>query len=153
MQVWRICRPEHSAFDGEGGKVVSGRWHHRGQPIVYTAGSLALAALEFYVHLSPGVDLRRFLAISANIPSRLRIEVLNASSLPPRWREARHIDHLRDIGMEWLNAGRTAVLAVPSAVVPVERNYLLNPSHKSFGQIRISKPQPFEFDYRMWKSE
>lgn len=151
MRVWRICRSEHAAFDGEGGKLASGRWHHRGLPIVYTAGSLALAAMEFYVHLSPGIELRRFIAISADVPERLKIETVEAAALPAHWRDARYTDRLRDIGMEWLHTGRTAVLAVPSAVVPVEQNYLINPRHKAFGQIRINAPQPFEFDYRMWR--
>ena len=151
MRVWRICKPEYAAFDGEGGKLVSGRWHHRGLPIVYTAGSLALAALEFYVHLSPDIHPRNFIAIPAEIPERVKLEILSPSNLPSHWREPRDADKLREIGMEWLHSGRTAVLAVPSAVVPVEQNYLLNPRHKAFSQIRVNTPQPFEFDYRMWK--
>jgi RES domain-containing protein len=81
----------------------------------------------------------------------LKIETVEAAALPAHWRDARHADRLRDIGMEWLNTGRTAVLAVPSAVVPLEQNYLMNPLHKAFRQIRVNAPQPFEFDYRMWR--
>ena len=153
MRVWRICRVEHAAFDGEGGKTVSGRWHHRGLPVIYTANSLALAALELFVHLPPGMDLRRFVAIPVDIPKRLKVTHLDVSKLPLRWREPRRLESMRDIGMKWLRDGRTAVLAVPSAVIPVEHNYLLNPRHPHFRRIRVGAPQPFEFDSRMWKSE
>ena len=55
------------------------------------------------------------------------------------------------MGTTWAREGKTAVLAVPSAVIPQERNYLLNPLHPSFSRIRIGAAQPFAFDPRMWK--
>ena len=152
MRVWRIARREHAAFDGEGGKITSGRWHHQGIPVVSTGGSLALAALEFFVHLPPGIRLTNFVAVSADIPDRLKIETLDLARLPAKWREHGHVETLRDAGTEWLRARRTAVLAVPSAVIPIETNYLLNPAHKDFKYVRIHSPELFEFDIRMWKS-
>jgi len=55
MRVWRICRKPYvyTALDGIGGMYTSGRWHSKGNPIVYTASSAALAALEVLVHLGP----------------------------------------------------------------------------------------------------
>jgi len=151
VRVWRISRREYAAFDGEGGKITSGRWHHRGFPIIYTGGSLALAALEFFVHLQPEIRLTGFVAGSADIPDRFEIETLDMTTLPRQWRSQDHIEALRDAGTQWLRARTTAVLAVPSAVIPVETNYLLNPTHKDFKRVRINPPEPFEFDYRMWK--
>lgn len=151
MRVWRISRQEHAAFDGEGGRITSGRWHRRGFPVVYTGSSLALAALEFFVHLPPGIRLTGFVAIAADIPERLKIETLDMTKVPAQWRSHESIDALQDAGTEWLRARTTAVLAVPSAVIPIETNYLLNPNHKDFKRIRINSPEPFEFDYRMWK--
>jgi RES domain-containing protein len=151
VRVWRISRREHAAFDGEGGRVTSGRWHHRGVPVVYTGGSLALAALEFFVHLSASISLVEFVAISADIPDRLKIETLSPAELPAQWRKPENGEALRDAGTEWLRARRSAVLAVPSAVIPIETNYLLNPGHKDFTRIHINPPEAFEFDYRMWK--
>lgn len=151
MRVWRISRQEYAAFDGEGGKVTSGRWHHRGLPIIYTGGSLALAALEFFVHLQPEISLTGFVAISADIPDRFNIDTLDMTTLPKQWRGQDHIEALRDAGTEWLRSRTTAVLAVPSAVIPVETNYLLNPAHKDFKRIRINPPEPFDFDHRMLK--
>jgi RES domain-containing protein len=55
------------------------------------------------------------------------------------------------LGASWAYAGRTAILVVPSALVPQERNYLINPAHPDFERMRIGRPQPFTFDQRMWK--
>jgi RES domain-containing protein len=41
------------------------------------------------------------------------------------------------------------VLAVPSAVIPQEMNYLLNPRHVNFKRIRVRNPEPFRFDPRL----
>jgi RES domain-containing protein len=151
MRVWRISRRENAAFDGAGGKITSGRWHHRGLPVIYTGGSLALAALEFLVHLPSGISLTGYVAVCAHIPDRLRIEVVDMAKLPAEWRYHGNIETLRERGTVWLKARTSAVLAVPSAVIPIESNYLLNPAHKDCKQIRINPPEPFEFDYRMWK--
>jgi RES domain-containing protein len=56
---------------------------------------------------------------------------------------------LQDVGTHWATAGKTVCLRVPSAVVPGEHNFLLNPRHGDFGRLRIGKPEPFEFDQRL----
>ena len=150
MRVWRISRREYGAFDGEGGRIASARWHRRGLPIVYTAGNLSLAALEFFVHIPSGMNLKRLVAVAADIPDSVGTEEIALSALPPRWQSDPNPESLRNLGMEWLRAARTAVLSVPSAVILQERNYLLNPAHADFSQIRIQPQEAFEFDYRMW---
>ena len=151
MRVWRISRPEHKTFDGEGGRLASGRWHHRGLPIVYTSGSLSLAAVEFFVQLPPGLTLHQFVATSADIPDSLISEKVTMASLPGTWRQQDYLERTRDQGSEWLKAMTSAVMAVPSAVIPIESNYLINPRHKHFSRITIHSSEPFEFDTRMWK--
>ena len=151
MRVWRISALAHGAFDGAGGRIASARWNRRGMPIIYTAGSLALAALEFFVHLPPDLMLKRLVAVSADIPESLKRDRIEVANLPAEWRSDRHVERLRDLGMEWLKTARTAVLDVPSAVIPQDRNYLLNPAHPHFSRVRVDPPEPFEFDYRMWK--
>jgi RES domain-containing protein len=58
---------------------------------------------------------------------------------------------LQALGDEWLNSGRTSILAVPSAIVPQELNYLINPQHPEFDRLIIQQAQSFNFDNRMWK--
>ncbi|TMA84005.1 MAG: RES domain-containing protein [Deltaproteobacteria bacterium] len=136
MQVWRICSRRHQRFDGEGARLYGGRWNYAGTAVVYACASLALAALELFVHID--VDL---------LPN----ETVKAASLPRNWRRYPALESLKDIGTNWAARGSTAILAVPSAIIPEEQNYLLNPAHRDFKQVRLRRSIPFHFDPRMWK--
>ncbi len=73
------------------------------------------------------------------------------SQLGRDWRDDPAPERLAELGTRWLREGKTAVLAVPSAVIPREGNYLLNPLHSAFRNARIGRPERFAFDPRMWK--
>jgi RES domain-containing protein len=149
VRVWRLCKREHAAFDGEGARLAGGRWNRRGTRLVYTSESLSLAALEILVHCDPALLPPDLVAIPADIPDSLRIERLDDASLPRDWRRSPAPDSLARIGSAWAAAAQTPVLSVPSAVVPRERNYLLNPGHPDFVKIRKGDPQPFSLDPRL----
>jgi len=152
--VWRICSRRHiaQAYDGEGARIFGGRWNHPGTRVVYTAATVSLAALELFVNLDPDVCPDDLVAIPAEIPRAVKVMRVELSDLPGGWRRYPTPVQLQDIGSAWVADRATAVLAVPSAVVPQERNYLINPAHPDFRRIRIGKPEPFRFDIRMWKS-
>ncbi len=118
---------------------------------MYTSSTLALAALEMLVHLDPEDASREYVAASAEIPPTVRIAPLTPSDLPRGWRDYPPSPELADFGMRWVERGETAILAVPSAVIPQELNYLLNPRHPAFKRIRVGKAEPFSFDPRLWK--
>lgn len=92
-----------------------------------------------------------FVAIAADIPDDLQIDAIAQSQLPDNWHDTPAPGALSAIGQEWLKAGRTAVLSVPSAVIPSERNHLLNPEHPNFERIKIARPEAFSFDPRLQK--
>ena len=92
---------------------------------------------------------RDLVAIPADIPASVAISRIGPSRLPAHWRDYPAPESLADLGMRWARAGKTAVLAVPSAIIPRELNYLLNPRHPAFREIRIGKPEPFTLDPRM----
>jgi RES domain-containing protein len=149
MQVWRLCKREHARFDGEGARRAGGRWNQRGTPMVYASESLALAALEILVHCDPAMLPPDLVAIPADIPEAVRIEPLAEDRLPRDWRQLPAPDALAKIGTAWAQSARSPVLSVPSAVVPRERNYLLNPAHPDFARIRPGKPEAFSLDRRL----
>ena len=151
MKVWRLCSRAHAAFDGEGARRAGGRWNQRGTAVVYASATLSLAAQELFVHLDPAEVPKDLVAVSADIPDSVRIKVLGATGLPKNWRQYPAPESLAAIGTAWARSLETAVLEVPSAVIPQERNYLLNPAHADFVRIRSSRPEPFAFDPRMWK--
>jgi RES domain-containing protein len=149
--AYRIVKARHArtAFSGAGARIAGGRWNRPGDAIVYASGSLALAAIETFVHLGDDGLRIRFVYFAAEIPDRLAIE--RCRKPPPNWRAEPPADASMDYGSRWFRDGRTAVLEVPSAIVPSETNYLLNPLHPGFRRIRIGRARPFVFDPRMWK--
>lgn len=149
MRVFRICSKAHAAFDGEGARLYGGRWNRRGTAVVYASDSLALAALELLVHAEADLLPDDLVSVAADVPDSLRVESVAASDLPRDWRRYPAPETLADRGTAWARAGRTAVLAVPSALVPRERNFLLNPAHPDFKKIRTQTPEPFALDTRL----
>ena len=126
MRVWRLCSRRYVAFDGEGARLYGGRWNHPGTAVVYTSGSLALAAIEFFVNLDTDLAPPNLVAIAADIPDDIPTERIVLGDLPKGWRRYPAPEALQDLGTGWLARAATTVLTVPSAVIPDERNYLLN---------------------------
>ena len=151
MQVWRICRKKYAAFNGEGSRIAGGRWNRRGTAVVYTSATLSLAVLEYFVNLPRSAAPPDLVAISADVPADLPLTTLGEGELPRGWRRYPALEELADIGTRWAEERATPVLAVPSAVVPREKNYLLNPGHPLFAKIRVGKPESLSLDPRMWK--
>ena len=152
VRAWRLVRAGlvDSAFDGEGARRFGGRWNPPGVPVVYLAESLALAALEVFVHLDRAAVSIPFKAIPVDLPARVIGEIAR-KELPPDWRALPTPESTQQAGAGWISAMRSAVLKVPSVLVPVEHNFVLNPRHKDFEKVTIGEAIDFSFDPRMWK--
>lgn len=146
-RAWRIVKAKHAAtaFDGEGARRYGGRWNSAGTSVVYTSGSMALAALESLVHLNPPVVFQ-FVAIPIDFDDAL---VQTPTALPVDWTEEPPPPATKRVGDLWVKEARSAVLELPSVIIPGEPNYLLNPAHPDFKRIVIGKPEPFSFDPRL----
>jgi RES domain-containing protein len=147
--VWRIvtARFAEAAFSGEGARLYGGRWNPKGVAMVYTAQSQSLALLEMLVQDQP---LRaHYVMIPAYIPDDLAVVRVGPDELPPNWREPGSREHLQKLGADWIASGRSAVLAVPSVVVPAESNFLLNPSHPDFSRITPGEPVNHPTNFRL----
>lgn len=151
MRVWRIAPRARSAFDGEGSRRVGGRWNEKGIPVVYSSATIALAAWECFVNVDLENAPADLVARPADVPDELSIKIIEISELPRNWRDYPAPEELALIGSRWARSLETPVLAVPSAVVPQETNYLLNPRHPDFSKILIGEPEPFPLDPRIRK--
>ena len=146
---WRIV-PENranDAFVGEGARLYGGRWNSPGVPLVYGSQNKSLAALEQLVHLNPSTP-NRFKVFQFQFPDSL-IENVSMRNLPKGWRQEPPPPSTQQFGDAWARELCSAVLAVPSIIVPDELNYLLNPAHPDFKKITIGKPEDFSFDARL----
>lgn len=152
--VWRISKHRYAAtaFNGEGSRRSAGRWNSRGTSIVYTSATLALAALENFVHMEIEDAGNMLVSIQADIPEDVQIDKVDPTQLPNDWYSIPALQSLALIGDKWFTSGITAVLMVPSAIIPLENNYLLNPLHKDFSRMQIHSPKPFVLAQRMWKN-
>lgn len=152
MRFWRICRRRYAgeAASGEGARVFGGRWNSRGVRVVYASTSLALAAVETFVHLEPNLMPADLVSIEGEIPESIPISRIDGKILPVRWHETRG-DVLCRFGDEWIRSGQGSALLVPSAAIRSEWNILLNPAHSDFSKIKFRDPEPFAFDARMFR--
>ncbi len=152
MRAWRICKSKYvvTAFDGEGAFRYGGRWNSRGIRLVYLGGNPSISALEIVVNTDDSEDLYRipYVLIPVDFDEGL---VTRPEKIPDDWKQDPPPPSSAAVGDTWVRSGKSVVLEVPSAVIPLERNFILNPLHKDFGQIKIGGPQKFEFDSRLAK--
>lgn len=152
ITAYRIFQPRNQAeaFIGQGASRYPGRWNHPGIRMIYTAGSPSLAAMEMLVHLDEAKILNLFTYIPVSFDAGLCRD-LPAGQLPKDWAQDPVPASARDMGTYWIKKLEALVLAVPSAVVPIEKNYLINPLHPDFDKLEIGKLSPFRFDERLVK--
>lgn len=139
IEGWRLAAPEHSRtveqmLSGVGALRHGGRWNSPGRRAVYLGGSLALASVELLVHLRAPDVLRRYRKLPVGIPEEL-IQRLDVRDLPRDWAVPALYPHTREVGDRWLDSRESVALRVPSAVVPGEVDYVVNPGHPDFDRI------------------
>jgi RES domain-containing protein len=150
ITAWRIVKRKHArtAFTGEGARIYGGRWDSPGVAIVYTAESQSLAALEMVVHLDSSALLLSYVVFEVGIDESL-VSQVGLSKLPRNWRDDPPPVKAREVGDAWAMSGKSAVLQVPSATLPAEYNFLLNPHHPDFSKLAIGNPSSSQYDARL----
>ena len=150
VSAWRITKRKHakSAFTGEGARLYGGRWNSAGIPMIYTAESQSLAVLEMLVHLDSPELLKKYVLFQVRIEESYILDI-DAAALPRNWRAESAASRVQRVGDEWVTKSTSAVLRVPSTLVPGESNFLLNPRHADFRKLQIGGPILFHFDSRL----
>jgi len=150
MIVYRITKSAHTRdLSGSGPRLYGGRWNPKGVSIIYTSESRALAALEYYVHLSRTFILPGLNVVSIEIPDSVSKNEIAVSDLPKKWRTYPAPPELAAIGAEWIRSRESLALYVPSAVMPPECNILINPMHSEMEKVQIIMVEEFVFDQRL----
>lgn len=148
MQVYRLARRKYAQhLDGQGAALFGGRWNSVGQPVVYSAQHRSLAVLEYRVNNPlPAQDL---LMITIKVPADSQQQI-TLDELPEEWARYAFENPCARLGDQWLAEGKALLLRVPSAVVTLENNVLVNPLHPMMDQVKILDASPFMVDERMY---
>ncbi len=150
LVVWRLCSANYgdSAFSGEGARLYDGRWSPRGVAVAYAAESRALAVVEVLANVDDAETL--FDVAWVFVAAELPLECIEKPArFPGSWRQFPHSCETQAVGAEWARAGRSVALRLPSAVVPGEFNFLVNPAHPDFKHVKVARPVSFSFDPRL----
>ncbi len=149
MKIHRIT-PQKFALDlsGMGAKLYGGRWNRVGVPLLYTSENLSLAVLENIVHIQNPAILPTFKAITIEIPDSFREYSVN--DFPENWVSQDGFEELRKLTDDFIKSGEFLSMKVPSAIIEMEYNFLVNPQHSLFKDISIIKQQDFSFDQRLF---
>ena len=147
MLLWRISN--HTGLAGEGGLLASARWHTQGHPILYLAETPAGALVEVLVHLElDSAHLpRSYKLLKAEAPEDISVRAVGKAELSQNWTQ--DLLATRSLGDDWLLSRATALLRVPSAIVPETFNLLLNPLHPEAGRLRLLSHRDYPWDKRL----
>jgi RES domain-containing protein len=148
--AWRIVLQSQAAtaFSGEGAWRYGGRWNSPSIRVIYASEHQSTAALEVFVHNKPFNPNQRYKAFHLEWPDSLT-ERFPVEKLPGNWRAVPAPAETRQLGDQWVQELRSAVLALPSVITPADTNFLLNPEHRDFKHIRIEPPINYAFDSRL----
>lgn len=151
MELFRIARPPyHRDLSGRGAQLVGGRWNNIGVAVVYLASSRALAALEVLAHTPLkylGQTDLRIITLETSLEGM--ISAISDNDLPPKWYEPVPDPYLAKMGDDFVAELSTPLLRVPSALMPWEYNYLLNPAHPKAKEMKIIDEQRWKPDPRL----
>jgi len=147
--LWRLYRTQHGpGLDGIGGIFADGRWHTLGERVVYFGGSAAIVVLERLAHTDPDLlpddlQLARFEFAEPVVETKVE----EFATLPANWSQDENAT--RHIGGQWRQHGSSCLLAVPSAILLEEYNFVLNPEHPDANLLRLVRERRFAFDPRL----
>lgn len=148
MELFRISKRQYRQdLSGRGAYLHGGRWNTPGHAVLYTAESRSLAMLEALVHLPVGRPPQDFDIVVLYVPDVVFVQTLDVQQLSRSWRENQSLT--QQAGDDWLESNTALGLRIPSAIVRAEFNYLLNPLHATFGEVKIIDFEPFSFDPRL----
>jgi len=151
MRVYRLSKKKYKdKLSGYGASLNGQRWNSKGTEVIYTADSRALATSEVAVHIPIGILPKDYFMVEIEIPSAIKIKEIKIDDLPDGWDAIPSQPNSQKIGDEFVEENKHTVLKVPSVVVKGDFNYILNPKHERFKEIKITSTYSFPFDFRLF---
>lgn len=148
MIVYRLSKEIYANdISGRGAEIAGGRWNSKGQTALYTAQSIALCVTEIAVHIPLGILPKDYRLVHIEIPD---VEFFEPKRLSKDWNTFPHPDSTQKIGDKFLKENKFLLMKIPSAAVQGEFNYIINPRHINFSDVKIKKIEKFTFDDRLF---
>jgi len=149
MIIYRLATSEYAGdLSGEGAKIYGGRWNPVGVAGVYFSEFISLAILEILVRAGRFTTPDNYTLLSIEIPAEA-VATVELRKLKKGWQQ--HVEYTRAIGEDFMKMKATLALKVPSAIVPQEHNFLLNPLHKDHKKIKIVDRELLQPDKRLFQ--
>jgi RES domain-containing protein len=149
MKVYRLTPKKYAAdLSGTGAKLYGGRWNGVGVSILYTSENLSLCVLENIVHINNPTFLPTFQAVTIEMPDSFK--AYSIDDFPTNWRTQDAFESLRKLTDNFIEKRRFLAMKVPSAIIDIEYNFLINPQHSLFREVKITNQQEFSFDQRLF---
>jgi RES domain-containing protein len=148
MEVYRIAAKEYA--DGLYASGVQNRWNVRDQWVIYCGSSRSLSTLELLVHRQHVSPQRNYKVMCIQLPnSKQSFEYIDPNTLPNNWRKLKGYTYCQSLGSQWYSEQRSLVLAVPSAVIPQEWNFVINTEHPDFNKVQLEELENYFWDSRL----
>lgn len=152
MEVFRLAREKFaSPLSGVGAAMYGARWNPVGIELIYTAQNRSLAMAEVAVHLTLATLPEDYVMITIHIPDQIQVKQLSETDLPVNWKDFPHPKSTQKIGNDFVMENQYCILKIPSVVTQGDFNILINPKHKDFDKIAITKIEKFPFDKRIFR--
>lgn len=146
MNIYRITTPNYTKLTASG---RAARWNKNGEFVIYAASSIALACLENIVHRNKKGLLGDFRILTIEIPKKVSAKKVELHDLPEGWSDKNNFEICQEITTSWLENLESCILIVPSVIISLEKNYLINPQHPDFKYIKLLSVEEFTFDNRI----
>lgn len=149
MTVYRLAYRNYIGdVSGIGARLYGGRWNPKGVPCIYTSAHVSLALLEKFVHARGKEDMDGLMLLSIELPDRRDLVYhVDKSRMVAGWSD--NIDYSQWLGKQLLAEDTFVAFSVPSAIVPSERNFIINPQAADFHAVKFNRPAPFDIDSRL----
>lgn len=152
MKVFRLASEKYvDDLSGMGAEITGGRWNNRGTRVLYTSDSRALCTAEIAVHMPIGLIPKDYYLLTLDIPDKIPFKLIYCETLPKNWKKFPYSSITQEIGEDFISKNEFLLLKVPSAVVQGDFNFLINPEHSEFENIKLIGKEKFNFDERLFK--
>ncbi len=152
MLVYRVANIKYkdTILSGIGAEKVGGRWNEIGTRAVYCSQNISLALLEYYVHSDNIANLPEAIEVAEiKLPDSLKIKTITEAELPENWNQYPYSSKTAEIFTKLSKDRDFFALKVPSSIVPLESNIILNPLYKDFGKVEINQFVSLSIDKRL----